>query len=79
MIMVLKILSVCSDVSTKQLKTPPPFVDYLGYIFCPANMAFGPWIPISVYMRLFEPKKLVSYVKFLKIQRKDLYKSESIY
>jgi hypothetical protein len=61
MIMVLKILSVSSDASTRQLKSPPPFVDYLGYIFCPANVAFGPWVPFSVYMRLFEPRKLVIY------------------
>lgn len=50
----MKILSLCFDMGIGYQTTLPSFDQYLGYIFCPANLIFGPWIPFDVYCRLFE-------------------------
>lgn len=52
MIMVMKILSICYDIGmkVKPHKVMPSIAEYLGYLFCPANVIFGPWIPFDAYM-----------------------------
>ena len=61
MIMVLKALSVCYEVSNFSRPVIPPLLDYAGYILCPATIIFGPWIPLNTYYRVFEKHKWVSY------------------
>lgn len=49
MIMVMKILSLVYD-SGMGLRSPS-WEEYLGYLLCPANIIFGPWIPFEAYLR----------------------------
>ena len=32
----------------------PTVLEYLGYVFCPGNCVFGPWIKYEEYLRLFK-------------------------
>ncbi|CAG7730597.1 unnamed protein product [Allacma fusca] len=57
MIIVLKTVSLCYDVGAKGVTEPPPFINYLGYLFCPANIIFGPWMPFKTYCKIYERRR----------------------
>lgn len=59
MIMVMKTLSLSYEVSNGNRKELPPLLDYLGYMFCPGTVVFGPWISFYAYSRVFEGRRWV--------------------
>lgn len=47
MVIVMKIFSLAHDL--EQNRTLPSFCEIAGYICCPANCLFGPWMPFTEY------------------------------
>ncbi len=35
------------------LSEPVPFLNFLGYAFCPGTCVFGPWVKYSEYVDIF--------------------------
>lgn len=60
MILVMKTLSLCYEIWTGGRQEPPPLLDYLGYLFCPGTVIFGPWISFQAYSKVFEGRRWVS-------------------
>ncbi|ODM95703.1 Protein-serine O-palmitoleoyltransferase porcupine [Orchesella cincta] len=54
MIMVMKTLSLSYEIFDGRRKEIPPLLDYVGYMFCPATVVFGPWISFNSYANAFE-------------------------
>lgn len=53
MILVMKITSIAYDVKIGRLTTTPSFFAHCGYLLCPANSIFGPWITYKQYLSIF--------------------------
>lgn len=49
MVAAMKIISIAFDQSTEGVGRVP-IQNYLGYIFCPANLIYGPWISYRDYL-----------------------------
>lgn len=61
MIIAMKVISLAFDTttiikpqSTNQIIQLPNFLEYYGYILCPANSILGPWIPYKEYVMNFK-------------------------
>lgn len=58
MVLVMKALSLSHDYDRS--KYLPPLLEFLGYVCCPANCMFGPWISFAEYCSIFRrPNKKV--------------------
>ncbi|GLV39288.1 Ca[2+]-channel protein alpha[[1]] subunit D [Carabus blaptoides fortunei] len=53
MIVAMKMISVAFDVKKGTVKTPLGPVEYYGYMLCPSNCLFGPWISLTAYRSAF--------------------------
>ena len=62
MILAMKAISVGFDIDSKQVIRPPSVSGFLGYVFHPGSIIFGPWVSYSEYadFRLYKQKKFVS-------------------
>lgn len=59
MIMIMKTLSLSYEIWTGFRKELPPVLDFLGYLFCPGTVLFGPWISFHAYSKVFEGRRWV--------------------
>lgn len=58
MVFSMKLISTVTDLPPCEF---PSFCQYLGYMFCGANVLFGPWISFEHYMTLVKyPTRKVS-------------------
>lgn len=53
MIVAMKIISVAFDMKKGTIKTLLGPVEYYGYMLCPSNCLFGPWISLHTYRSAF--------------------------
>lgn len=51
MILVMKALSLSHDYDNSRYL--PPLSEFLGYVCCPANCMFGPWVSFAEYCSIF--------------------------
>ena len=66
MISVMKLFSLSVDCDKGD--APPTLFGYMGYLLCPANSIFGPWIKFSEYEKLQQvTNKLVMYINIVDI------------
>lgn len=61
MILAMKAISVGFDIDSKQIIRPPSVLGFLGYVFHPGSIIFGPWISYSEYadFKSYKHKKMV--------------------
>ncbi|XP_026472797.1 protein-serine O-palmitoleoyltransferase porcupine [Ctenocephalides felis] len=53
MILVMKIISLAYDIKIGRLSSQPNFIAYCGFLLCPANSIFGPWMTYKQYLSVF--------------------------
>uniref|UniRef100_A0A1B6EDG5 Protein-serine O-palmitoleoyltransferase porcupine n=1 Tax=Clastoptera arizonana TaxID=38151 RepID=A0A1B6EDG5_9HEMI len=53
MLIVMKIISLAFDLDSGIVKEFPNMTSYFGYILCPGNVVFGPWVSFNVYRKIF--------------------------
>ncbi len=63
MVLAMKAISVAFDIDSKQITRNPSVLSFLGYVFHPGSIIFGPWVSYSEYIdfRLYKHKKLVIF------------------
>lgn len=67
MIVIMKAVSLSQDYDKSTC--PPTLLEYLGYICCPANCIFGPWISFAEYCSVFKkPHKKVTQLKLFVVK-----------
>lgn len=61
MIFSMKFISLADDIENGS--NLPSFLQYFGYLFCGANILFGPWISYEHYKSLYldTPKKVRNF------------------
>lgn len=58
MILAMKVYSFISNMIEEEME--PDDLEFAGYIICPANCVFGPWIPFKDYYITREHYKMVT-------------------
>lgn len=65
MVAAMKIISIAFDLESKKIAKTPTFMEFFGYLLCPANAVLGPWIPFDEHVTIFKQFKLVRVNKFV--------------
>ncbi len=69
MVLAMKAISVGFDVDARAVVAPPSLPAFLGYLFHPGSVIFGPWVSYSEYadFRMYKHKKMVRVVLNLQV------------
>lgn len=78
MIIAMKVISIAFDVKKGTIKSLPNLIEYSGYMWCPSNCLFGPWVSFNTYRSIFSCQAPFIVSIFLFIQKKIIISSSVV-